>query len=90
MSSDASGEIYVITKEDGSGVDDVTQVGGSGGLGGSGSGSGTGTGAEVIGLRVRRWLVVRCRFEDENGEEVVCIGPGCRCDYNSHLGVYEL
>jgi hypothetical protein len=64
MSSDASGEIYVITKEDGSGVDDVTQVGGSGGLGGSGSGSGTGTGTGAVasasasaGAAVLRWEV---------------------------------
>jgi hypothetical protein len=60
MSSDASGEIYVITKEDGSGVDDVTQVGGSGGLGGSGSGTGTGavaTASASAGAAVLRWEV---------------------------------
>jgi hypothetical protein len=60
MSSDASGEIYVITKEDGSGVDDVTQVGGSGGLGGSGSGTGTGAVASAsasAGAAVLRWEV---------------------------------
>jgi hypothetical protein len=44
MSSDSTGEIYVVTKTDGSGVNDVRQVGN----GGSGGGSGTGTGSAPV------------------------------------------
>jgi hypothetical protein len=41
FSSDATGEIYVITREDGSGVNTVSEVGSNGTSGGGGSGTGT-------------------------------------------------
>lgn len=56
MSSDATGEIYMITKTDGSGVNDVRQVS----SGGEGGGGGTGTGpvpTESAGAGVRSWKV---------------------------------
>lgn len=43
FSSDATGEIYVITREDGSGVNNVSQVGSQ--TNGTNGGSGTGTSA---------------------------------------------
>lgn len=56
MSSDSTGEIYVITKTDGSGVNDVRQVSGSG------SGSETPTGSAPTpsssnSKSVKRWRV---------------------------------
>jgi glucose/arabinose dehydrogenase len=61
MSSDASGEIYVVTKMDGSGVDDVKAIGGGSSSGGN-EGSGTGTAAAPTasasaGTGVRKWEV---------------------------------
>ncbi|KAF1930807.1 soluble quino protein glucose dehydrogenase [Didymella exigua CBS 183.55] len=41
FSSDATGEIYVITREDGSGVNSVSEVGSNGTSSGGGSGTGT-------------------------------------------------
>lgn len=57
MSSDSTGEIYVVTKEDGSGVADVSRVGGEGQASSptsSGGGSSSGTQSSAVsGLRVR-------------------------------------
>ena len=59
MSSDSTGEIYVITKTDGSGVNDVSRASNSGGNGG---GSGTPSGSAPspsasTGSAKRRWEV---------------------------------
>lgn len=48
FSSDATGEIYVITREDGSGVDRVSQVGLQ--TNGTDGGTGTGTGTPALPL----------------------------------------
>jgi hypothetical protein len=59
MSSDSTGEIYMITKTDGSGVNDVRQVSG----GGSGSNTGSApspTASQGAGLRT--WKVSQGSF----------------------------
>lgn len=56
MSSDSTGEIYMITKPDGSGINDVRQVSGGGSGGGSGTGSSpspTPSGSDGV----KRWKV---------------------------------
>lgn len=61
MSSDSTGEIYMITKTDGSGVNDVRQVS----TGGSGGGSDTGNApapSSSQGAGVKRWNVGQGSF----------------------------
>jgi hypothetical protein len=59
MSSDASGEIYVVTKMDGSGVDDVRQIGMGGGssTGEPGSATKGPVPSQSAGAGVREWEV---------------------------------
>lgn len=62
FSSDATGEIYVITKEDGSGVNHVSQVGGQNSTNGTGSTTGTSAAPSPSGsssAATRRWSDAR-------------------------------